>query len=121
MVVGIIIAPAATLAVIIGLHLNFGIGTLVALVVGIMIMISTMISVFGKSRSLIATKDESSLKQFFKEEIDLFSALKNKKNQIKNEIFVRKTEYKISLKTEDLSKEQKQELKIEFKKYKHEK
>lgn len=121
MVIGIIIAPAVALAVIIGLHINFGIGTLVALVVGIMIMISTMISVFGKSRSLIATKDESSLNQFFKEEINLFSALKNKKNQIKNEIFVRKTEYKISLKTEDLSKEQKQELKIEFKKYKHEK
>ncbi|WP_146637853.1 protein translocase [Spiroplasma clarkii] len=121
MVIGIVLVPAITLAAVIALHLSFGVGVLVAISISMLVMVTSMMSVFGKSRSLIATKDENSLKQFFKEEISLSAELKNLKRMIRDEIFVQKTEKKVALKADNLTKEDIVKIKNDFKKYKHEK
>lgn len=121
MIVGIVLVPAITFAAIIAMHLSFGVGSLVAIAISMVVIISTMMVVFGKARSLIATKDENSLKQFFREEIALASDLKNKKRLIKDDIFVKKTDKRVALKADGLSKEDKVKIKNDYKKYKHQK
>ncbi|AOG60345.1 bifunctional preprotein translocase subunit SecD/SecF [Spiroplasma helicoides] len=121
MVIGILLAPVLTVGVIVGLYLPVGMSSLIAVAAVIVFSCFTMFIVFGKSRSLIANKDEKSMYNYFKQEIEFLVNIKNARRDLKNELFMKKSEIKIKIKEQDLEKPQKKELYAEYKKFKQQK
>ncbi|WP_166508148.1 protein translocase SecDF, variant type [Spiroplasma chinense] len=119
MVVGIALAPAVTLAIAVGLQFPIGVNTLIALAAIMIFMCISLFMVFGKARALISTKDEKSMMNFFKEEIQYSFVIKDEKKKIKDKLFLDKSDLKLKLKNKELTKEEVKALKVEFRKLKH--
>ncbi|ATZ18782.1 bifunctional preprotein translocase subunit SecD/SecF [Williamsoniiplasma somnilux] len=96
---GLTIAVVATAAVIITLRVPFSIEILPAIVTIISFVILLGILILGKGKKIIDSKDEKSLHNYFKQEIELTFKIKNKQKDIKNRILELK-----KIKKEQLSK-----------------
>ncbi|QBQ07639.1 bifunctional preprotein translocase subunit SecD/SecF [Spiroplasma gladiatoris] len=121
MVIGIILVPVLTLGAIVSFYIPLGMTSLIAVAVAISFTCLTMFMLFGKVRNLIANKDENSMINFFKKEIEYSIEVKNMKKKIKDEIFLKKADMKLKAKEKKLSKEERNDLKLEFKKFKQQK
>ncbi|AHI52814.1 protein translocase SecDF, variant type [Spiroplasma culicicola] len=119
MIVGIVFTPILALAAIIALQIPLGVTTLISLTVSVSFVCISMFVVFGKARSLISSRDEQSLVNYFKQEIDFAVSIKDKKRLLKETIFAKKSALKIKIKEEELNKVQRKEQKLAYKKEKH--
>ncbi|WP_041618275.1 protein translocase SecDF, variant type [Spiroplasma diminutum] len=121
MIVSIIVAPLVTVAILTTMQVPLGNVAIIGIVSSIIFTIISLFMIFGKARSLIASKNEVSLVNYFKKEIEIIYDTKSFKNQMNDELFKLKNEMRLEIKTNKLSKEEKKKLKLEFKEIKHNK
>ncbi|WP_053946049.1 protein translocase SecDF, variant type [Spiroplasma cantharicola] len=121
MIVSIVLAPLVVVAAITALQIPLGNVAIIAIVGSIFFTIISLFIIFGKARTLIASKDEKSLINFFKQEIEIIYDTKSVKKKMNDELFNLKNEMRLNIKTNNLPKEEKKKLKLEFKEIKHNK
>ncbi|AUB31483.1 protein translocase SecDF, variant type [Spiroplasma floricola] len=121
MIVAIIVAPVISVSLITALQIPLGNASIIAIVSSLLFTIISLFMIFGKSRSLISSKNEKSLIDFFNKEIEIVYDTKTFKKQMNDELFNLKNEMRLNIKTNSLSKEEKKKLKLEFKEIKHNK
>ncbi len=121
MIVAIILTPAITLGAIVALQIPLGMSSLISIVASISFVCMALFIIFGKARSLIVSKDEKSLNEYFKKEIEYSYNTKSEKKRIKDELFLIKADLKLALKSKDLTVKEKRELYAQFSKTKQEK
>ncbi|WP_338985581.1 protein translocase SecDF, variant type [Spiroplasma endosymbiont of Diplazon laetatorius] len=121
MVIAIILAPVFTVAAITALQIPLGNASIIAIVGSLLFAITSLFMIFGKARSLISAKNEKSMIEFFKQEIEIVYDTKTFKKQMNDELFKLRNEMNLNIRTNKLSKEEKKKLKLEFKEIKHNK
>ncbi|AUM62598.1 protein translocase SecDF, variant type [Spiroplasma monobiae] len=121
MVVSIVLAPLITVAFITTLQIPLGNSSIIAIVSSIVFAVTALFIVFGKARSLVASKDEKSMIEFFKKEIEIVYDTKTIKRQMNDELFDLKNQMRLNIRTNKLTKDESKKLKLEFKEIKHNK
>ncbi|WP_339021630.1 protein translocase SecDF, variant type [Spiroplasma endosymbiont of Atherix ibis] len=121
MIVAIIVAPVISVALITALQIPLGNASIIAIVSSLLFTVISLFMIFGKSRSLISSKNEKSLVNFFNKEIEIVYDTKTFKRKINDELFNLKNEMRLNIKVNSLSKEEKKKIKLEFKEIKHNK
>ncbi len=119
MIISIVLAPLVAVAAITALQIPLGNVAIIAIVGSIFFTIISLFIIFGKARTLIASKDEKSLINFFKQEIEIIYDTKSVKKKMNDELFNLKNEMRLNIRTNNLPKEEKKKLKLEFKEIKH--
>ncbi|AKU79602.1 protein translocase SecDF, variant type [Spiroplasma turonicum] len=121
MAIGVIATPLLLSGLIISLQIPFGSLIIIGITTSILFALTTSFAIFGKVRSLIASRNQKSLVTFFNKEVEYAYQIKEKKRQIAHEIFLEKQALKIKLSEKEHSREELRKLNLEFNKFAYEK
>ncbi|AGR41057.1 protein translocase SecDF, variant type [Spiroplasma taiwanense] len=121
MVVAIVLAPTITAAIIITLQIPLGNSAIIGIVATIVFASVSAFVIFGKARSFISSRNEKSLINFFKKEIEILNDIKLAKKRIKDELFFARSDLKLLFKSNDFDLAEKRKKILDFRELRHQK